>query len=95
MTDAEIDAACHAAVRCADRTLCPPACQSAGTREGNHKKCYWCGVPASGTALAGLYENGRRVSRLGGRFASCGDHGRAFYVWTPSKPPEGGRCEQR
>lgn len=43
------------------------------------KRCHWCDKTATGTALAALWENGRVVSRLGGRFASCEDqHGTGY-----------------
>jgi hypothetical protein len=51
------------------------------------KRCHWCGAEATGTALAALWENGRVVSRLGGRFASCAkQHGTGYTALTTTHP---------
>lgn len=47
------------------------------------KRCHWCGAEATGTALAAQWENGRVVSRLGGRFACCEkQHGTGYTTFT-------------
>lgn len=48
------------------------------------KRCHWCGAEATGTSLAALWENGRVVSRLGGRFASCEKEHGTGYIATPA-----------
>jgi hypothetical protein len=51
------------------------------------KRCHWCGAEATGTALAALWENGRVVSRLGGRFASCAkQHGTGYTALDTTTP---------
>lgn len=61
------------------------------------KRCHWCGEDAAGTSLEPQYDDaGRFISRLGGRFNSCGKHGTAFHVYpSASTPGEGSMRGER
>ena len=76
----------HVAKYWADRTDITATAEPQPEAPAPVKRCHWCSAEATGTALAPLWENGRVVSRLGGRFASCEQqHGTGY---TPFTRPE-------